>query len=656
MRIEKGFPVGPDGRVHSTFNWNASTLRGASSNPNLYNIPRVGGENDPARWVKDCFVAPPGWTFAARDFSAIEAVLVGYFAGSARYIKAAKLGVHAFLASHIIKEPAEFSWPEDKLRAHFKYIKSAHKPSYETAKRVVHGCVPGDHEVLTPNGWVRFDSLADGTPVAQWDCGVISFAAPKVLRKEYAGSMIAVQGRGLSATMTPDHRVPVNVDSRSEGVKEHRAATLLSATTGRIPVVGMLRGGLPGEAVWIRLAVAVQADACRPSGAIFHLVKARKQQRLIELCNAAGITPKVVPCACHPGRGVRISIPKADLTPINRWLPEGRKKIFSLSALLAASLDLRQAFLDEIPHWDGAHSLGKSGRQTNYFTTNLQNAETVQTIAHVSGRQALLRPARGCRARQRPGYVLSFNHRGYAAVEALDRWVEAFSGMVYCVTVPSGWFLIRHRGRVSVTGNSNYLGTPRHLHDIFPETFPTIKSIATLQGMYFDLFPEIPQWHRDLCLRVDAARMRKADPGDPNRPDPWTLGVAYAQNPFGYVHRFYHVLDWQKVGAEWVWSLGDDAKRLIAFLPQSTAAAIIKRAARILWEEYPWVGEHIRLLIHDEIFFECPEGEAEGVLDLSRQIMEAPIPELPLDPAWGLGECLSIGSEGKRGNVWSMMQ
>lgn len=340
MSVIGGMPVGPDSRVHTTFTSNPSTLRFSSVGPNLQNLPR-GGESEEALWVKSCFVAPAGSTFWARDFSAIEAVLVGYFAGSARYVRFAKLGVHAYLASHLVGRPADLAWGEGELRRYFKQLKAEEGATYNIAKRVVH--------------------------------------------------------------------------------------------------------------------------------------------------------------------------------------------------------------------------------------------------------------------------------------------------------------------------LSNYLGTPRKMADTAPEAFPTVKDAARLQGIYFDLFPEIRTWHRTLCERVDAARRRKADEGEVIT-DPWTLGVAYARNPFGYVHRFFNVLEWEKVDGTWYSSFGEDAKRLIAFLPQSTAAAIIKRAARVMWEDYPWVGQTLRLLIHDEALGECAEADLETCLRISREVMEAPIPELPLDPSWGLGEALTIGTEAKAGPCWGTMR
>jgi hypothetical protein len=208
---------------------------------------------------------------------------------------------------------------------------------------------------------------------------------------------------------------------------------------------------------------------------------------------------------------------------------------------------------------------------------------------------------------------------------------------------------------------ANYLQTPdgaaKHIFKSTGRAFDR-KLIARVMGVYFELFPEIRRWHNDLCQRVDGSKQRERDAGD--RDDTWELGVCYAKNPFGYIHRFYDVLTWRKVeidgrAPEWISSFGEDAKRLVSFLPQSTAAAIIKSAARRLYYEHPWVGETLRLLIHDSILGETKEEYLDECLRISMEVMESPIKELPLDPAWQMGEYLSIGTEAKVGRSWGAM-
>jgi hypothetical protein len=350
LGVRGGWDVGPDNRIHGTYTHNPSSGRLSMHSPNLQQIPRGKGL---AKWVKDCFVAPPGYVFFERDFSGIEAVLTGYFAGSPSYIRLAKKDVHSFYTSHALNaiEPDTFKaadlpnlgWPDDKLFPHLDWIKKEYNDQRNSLyKHLVHG------------------------------------------------------------------------------------ANYLQT----------------------------------PAGAAEHIFK----------------------------------------------------------------------------------STGK----------------------------------------------------------AFDR-----------------------------------------------------KLIANVMGVYFELFPEIRRWHRDLTARVDGTKRRADDGG--GSVDPWTLGVCHVKNPFGYTHRFYDVLHWSKVNGEWVSEFGEDAKRLVSFLPQSTAAAIIKQAAKRIYYEFPWVGETLRLLIHDSVLGESKEGDLDTCLRISDQVMSAPIPELPLDPTWGMGEYLTIGTEAKVGRSWGEM-
>jgi uracil-DNA glycosylase family 4 len=137
-----GMPVAADGRVHTTFNFNPSTMRFASSAPNLQNIPH----RDPvfAPLVRSLFVPEPGCVIYEIDYSAIEAVLVGYFALDPTYVRMAKLGIHDFLNAQFLRRDKKISdvvtadWSDDDLRRLFADLKKRFKPEREVAKRCVH--------------------------------------------------------------------------------------------------------------------------------------------------------------------------------------------------------------------------------------------------------------------------------------------------------------------------------------------------------------------------------------------------------------------------------------------------------------------------------------------------------------------------------------
>lgn len=182
----------------------------------------------------------------------------------------------------------------------------------------------------------------------------------------------------------------------------------------------------------------------------------------------------------------------------------------------------------------------------------------------------------------------------------------------------------------------NYRVGPGKLHEEYPEWFPKVKDAAQVLAFYYELFPLINKWHERICLQVDK--------------------TAVTRNSFGHAHRFYQVLAWEKRGQEWTWSYSDDAKRLIAFGPQSDAAFIGKRALKRMYYEYPEsIAKWLRLFIHDSVLLEIPVEQLEWADREIGAIMEAPVPELPLPAEWQMGDHLTMGSESKRGVCWGQM-
>jgi DNA polymerase I-like protein with 3'-5' exonuclease and polymerase domains len=110
--------VGKDGRVHTTFSFHPSTWRKSARVPNVQTVPK---RNDLAIEFRRMVIAAPGYTLIESDSSAIEAVLVGFYAGSERYIQLAKSGVHKWLASEYAGRKV-----------------SKDEPLYDQIKRVVH--------------------------------------------------------------------------------------------------------------------------------------------------------------------------------------------------------------------------------------------------------------------------------------------------------------------------------------------------------------------------------------------------------------------------------------------------------------------------------------------------------------------------------------
>ncbi len=136
--------LGDDGRVHPTVTWKPSTLRPSCVNPNLFNVVTDrGGKDSLAAGFRKCIVAEPGCVLVEFDFAGIEAVLSGWFMQDAGYMRLAKLGMHAYVASHVLNRPADLAWSDADLATYFAEIKKSPdetvKEIYARSKRCVHG-------------------------------------------------------------------------------------------------------------------------------------------------------------------------------------------------------------------------------------------------------------------------------------------------------------------------------------------------------------------------------------------------------------------------------------------------------------------------------------------------------------------------------------
>ena len=151
-RLDGGMQIGPDGRIHTVYGRDASTLRFTSEDPNLQNLPRPNSADptDLTNVIRNLVVAAPGSILYARDYSGIEAVLTGYFALDPKYIRLAKRDIHTYYTAHALYELEggarvkacdlpDTSWPDDRLFPYLEQLKKEFKKERNSLyKHLVH--------------------------------------------------------------------------------------------------------------------------------------------------------------------------------------------------------------------------------------------------------------------------------------------------------------------------------------------------------------------------------------------------------------------------------------------------------------------------------------------------------------------------------------
>ena len=160
-------------------------------------------------------------------------------------------------------------------------------------------------------------------------------------------------------------------------------------------------------------------------------------------------------------------------------------------------------------------------------------------------------------------------------------------------------------------------------------------------------------------------------------------------HPFGYKHRFFDVVSYRPLtdaqakkrekrgdlvvylsGRPFGVYRGGDAKKALAFEPQSIAAGVLRRILSRLFdpEETPsdgksYLGEitngktALRAPIHDAGFCEVPVGELDFALEAMTREFLRPVEELKLPLEWGLGKYLNFGVKIQVGHEsWQKME
>ena len=315
-------------------------------------------------------------------------------------------------------------------------------------------CLTPDTEVLTPEGWVRFDQYNGQDEVCQWDDGKLDFVKPLAfVKKDHInGRIFNFKTRDFSMSTTPKHRLPMIPTYKTKTNLVVKTAETIGTGSGyKVPRVGELSGdGLKLTDDMVRLAVAVSADFSeRKSSWYGNFKKERKIKRIRELLKSVGI------------KYAEYERDKRGQIGFQIWeKPWYLSKLFDHTWLSKMTLAQRKVFIDEVALWDG--NFVPNRNQSEYSTIEYSNAVFVQTVAHTCGMCSTIieRNASTNFLENAHWYKVSILwNKQYtswdSAVRGLD--ITTYTGKVYCVTVPSSFFLIRHNGHITVTGNTDAL-------------------------------------------------------------------------------------------------------------------------------------------------------------------------------------------------------
>ena len=317
-------------------------------------------------------------------------------------------------------------------------------------------------EILTPSGWKDFRDIEVGDLVAQFnpeDKTSEFVPATRVIKAPYNGPMYRFHKRKWECVVTPNHRM-LDYD-RNGKIRVREARNFWSDSKGTKPFTSYKRGVVNELSDMDRLKIAIQADGhhlysinkhtgervyrVTPDGCYIYsikLAKERKIERLFKILEYTG-----VPFRHH--------VDKHNHHIFDIYTPKENYKNFDWVDLTDKSCWWCNEFVEELSHWDGYRIEGKKDCWIKYSSTNKSCANKVQAVGTLAGYWATMNTYVDPRSeRYQDIYTVSFINNRDSVYHNHDTDVFQYFGMVYCVTVPSGFIITRYKDTVSIEGNS----------------------------------------------------------------------------------------------------------------------------------------------------------------------------------------------------------
>ena len=319
-----------------------------------------------------------------------------------------------------------------------------------------YGCLSEDTEVLTPDGWRTHDEITDGDDVVAFDPGEETFnveATNRVFRYDHDGEMVRFTSPHTDQLLTPNHRV---LHRKGGGWKTSYAGGFYGYT--ELPVIhgakeNTSRGtGRNAGSNVCELREHV-SQAAGPGG--------REQLLRSKLLRRVGINGRGdsrTPTE-HSTEGGEV--PRGAGTTERGNERREQPGVEGRRYLQASKGELQAGDYGSVP----ARVRGNGAGERVRAGTPLEGGKGVGAAAHVHGsgtpqgpRQSQQRLREFGAVAQQPATQVSRGEpRGVPVGTTVARTSRvAYSGTVWCVNVPSSYFVARRNGKVFITGNSGF--------------------------------------------------------------------------------------------------------------------------------------------------------------------------------------------------------
>lgn len=332
---------------------------------------------------------------------------------------------------------------------------------------VGHGCYDGETDVLTADGWKRWQDVRMTDRFATRDeFGRISYHRPiRLIRAQYQGRMYRVECRGVDLLVTPNHRMYVCPTTTKDGRKREAyqfiRADELDETSHAYIKTGEWNPPSPRNphqdvARLLGFAIGDGSLGERGLGLRFRLRRPRKMQYLESLAASLGWKLRT------DGERYVVTIPPEYAALFRGIYGPDRSKRIPQYVLTEWDFNTLLALYQGMMEADGHRG------QTNdsYDTTSQVLAGQFQQLCLHLGVAAnvcytIEKVPVGGGFGKKPLTRLSVITRNlrpevnkFSGQKGRSSWIEDWEGEVYCAEVPNGTLYVRRNGQPVWCGNS----------------------------------------------------------------------------------------------------------------------------------------------------------------------------------------------------------
>lgn len=318
------------------------------------------------------------------------------------------------------------------------------------------GCLDRDTEFLSPTGWVKISKWKN-EQVLQYDPKKDStnFVSPLAYIKKPCTLFYHFRTKyGMDQMLTPDHKMIVWKGYKGRGyivqnytvkdfVEHHNSLNKGIQGGFKTTFQYTSETELPLSDVMVRIEVMVAANgSVRRRKQVqdkieLHFRKKRKVDRAIYLLSEADIAYDL--SKLKDGSFLLIFDAYDDAKNLNKFWRASTKQL--------------KIIVEESLFWGG-----HKGRHEYFFTNNKNSADIVQFAFTISGIRSNINKVEYKKENWKPNYsVYKTKNQIVCFSKNCIKEERSIDDTAYCFTVPSGHFVIRRNGFISITGNCGML-------------------------------------------------------------------------------------------------------------------------------------------------------------------------------------------------------